>query len=48
MALVEQGTSTIKLAKEFGVSYGQALTWVARLCVLCEEYIAAAEGGTPV
>lgn len=45
--LVEQGTTVEEIAEELGVSYGQALTWVARLCVLCEEYIAAAEGGGP-
>lgn len=45
MELAEQGTPAEKIAEEFGVSYGQALTWVARLCVLCEEYIAAAKGG---
>lgn len=47
MELAEQGTPAEKIAEEFGVSYGQALTWVARLCVICEEYIAAMEGGTP-
>ena len=45
--LVEQGATAEEIAGEMGVSYGQALTWVARLCVLCEEYIAAAEGGGP-
>ena len=47
VALVEQGTTVNKIAEEMGISYGQALTWVARICVLCEEYIAAAEGGSP-
>lgn len=46
--LVEQGTPVPEIADALGVSYGQALTWVARLCCLCEEYIAAAEGGAPV
>lgn len=45
--LVEQGATAEEIAGEMGVSYGQALTWVARLCTLCEEYIAAAEGGGP-
>ncbi len=45
--LVEQGTTAEEIAEELGVSYGQALTWVARLCTLCEEYIVAAEGGGP-
>lgn len=47
MKLAEQGTPAEKIAEEFGVSYGQALTWVTRLCVLCEEYIAAAKGDAP-
>lgn len=46
--LVERGTSAAEIAEVLGVSYGQALTWVARLCVLCEEYIAATEGDVPV
>lgn len=48
IGLVEQGASAEEIADALGVSYGQALTWVARLCVICEEYIAAAEGGAPV
>jgi len=43
VSLVEQGASASEIAEEFGISYGQALTWVARLCVLCEEYITQAE-----
>lgn len=44
VGLVEQGATAEEIAEELGVSYGQALTLVARLCVLCEEYIAVAEG----
>ena len=42
VGLVEQGATAEEIAEELGVSYGQALTLVARLCVLCEEYIATA------
>ncbi len=41
--MVEQGASTEKIAEVFGISFGQALTWKARLLVICEEYVAAAE-----
>lgn len=43
IGLVEQVAPAEEIAEELGVSYGQALTLVARLCVLCEEYIATAD-----
>lgn len=49
--LVEQGIPVPRIAEELGISYGQALTWVARICTLCEEYIASKsedkQGGLP-
>ena len=42
VGLVEQGATAEEIAEELGVSYGQALILVARLFVLCEEYIATA------
>lgn len=43
IALVEEGRPLEKIAETLGLTFGQAMTLVARLCTYCEEYIAQSE-----